>query len=248
MMEINPTDTQELQDALIDVRKRKRKKKIILIAIISAVVLTAFIIIWCSGHNYAAEQSKNEIAELKQQIEDLVNTPVVVDPVTPEIVHGILSSQITDISELASAEYLFTNAAKFTSSANSWLPSWMTEKSFIQKWDGCIKAGVSLENVAVSVSENVITISLPYPQILSYEVDYDSVEVLDEKNNVFNPISVDDKNKFDTETAETMKARAIENGLLEKAKQNVEKIITNLLMSSVDNIEDYEIEFVTLEE
>lgn len=247
-MDINAKDNLELQEALFEVRKKKLKKKAIFIAIVSAVVLAAFIIVWFVGHNYATKQSQNEIQELKQQIDDLVNTPVVVDPVTPEIVQGILSNEITEISELASAEYLFTNAAKFTASADSWLPSWITEKSFIQKWDGSIKAGVSLENIAVSITGNTITISLPQAKILSYEVNYDSVEVLDEKNNVFNPISIDDKNNFDTETSEAMKRRAIENGLLQKAQQNVEIIIANLLSSSIENIDNYEIKFETLEE
>ena len=66
---------------------------------------------------------------------------------------------------------------------------------------------------------------------------------MDEKNNVFNPISVDDKNNFDKETADEMKARAIENGLLEKAQKNAENIIKNLLMAAVENIQEYTIEF-----
>ena len=68
--------------------------------------------------------------------------------------------------------------------------------------------------------------------------------MLDEKNNVFNPISIDDKNKFDAETADAMKAKAIENGLLEKAQKNTETILSGLLRSSIENIGEYTIEFV----
>ena len=40
-----------------------------------------------------------------------------------------------------------------------------------------------------------------------------------------------------------MKARAIENGLLEKAQKNAENIIKNLLMAAIENIQEYTIEF-----
>ena len=160
----------------------------------------------------------------------------------------MLSDKTTEISELASAEYTFTNAAKFTDTAHIvQIFDWMTEKSFVQKWDGTIKAGVKLDNLKVSVKDKIITITIPRAEILSYEIDYDSVEVLDEKNNVFNPISIKDKTNFDAKTKEEMIARAIENGLLDKAQVYAENAISNLVTVSVKNIQNYKIEFVILE-
>ena len=247
MTEMTIKDT-DLQEALVQVRKNKMKKRLIVAGVCALVLLLIFGIMWLYGYNYSKNIMQKEIDTLKAQIEELTNTPVVVDPVTPEIVQSAISSQMSDISELASAEYLFTNAARFTDTKHIiGIFDWITKKSFVQKWDGSIKAGVKLEDISVHVSGNVITITLPRAEILSYEIDYGSVEVLDEKNNVFNPISVEDKAKFDEETAEEMKARAIANGLLDKAQENAENIIASFLLASVENIQDYTIEFIIAE-
>ena len=76
-------------------------------------------------------------------------------------------------------------------------------------------------------------------------MDEDAVEVLDETNNKFNPITVSDKVNFDAKTEQEMKDRAIENGLLEKAQKSAEKIIRNILISNPAVTEDYSIVFVT---
>lgn len=243
MTEMTIKDT-EWHEAVVEVRKRKMKKRLIVTGICVLALLLVFGSVWLYGYNYSKNIMQKEIDALKAQIEELINTPVVVDPVTPEIVQSVIASQMSDISELASAEYLFTNAARFTDTKHiAGIFDWITEKSFVQKWDGIIKAGVNLEKVSVRVSDNVIIITIPQAEILSYEIDYDSIEVLDEKNNVFNPISVEDKAKFDAATAESMKLRAIENGLLDRAQKNAENIIANLLLASVENIQEYTIEF-----
>lgn len=247
MTDITITDA-ELQEALVEVRKKKLKKRLIAAGVCAVLLILIFGATWLYGYNYSKNIMQKEIDALKAEIELLINTPVVVDPVTPEIIQSVLSSEMSDISELASAEYLFTNAARFTDTKHiAGIFDWITKKSFVQKWDGVIKAGVNLQNVAVSISGDTITITLPAAEILSYEIDYESVEVLDEKNNIFNPISVEDKANFDAETAEAMKARAIENGLLEKAQKNAENIIANLLTASIENIQEYNIVFAVAE-
>lgn len=244
MTDMNLKDI-ELQEALLEVRKKKIKRKLIVAGVCALVMIMLFGAIWMYGYNYSKNMMQKEIDALKAEIQHLVETPVVLDPVTPEIVQKVLSSEMSDISELASAEYLFTNAARFTDTKHIvGILDWITKKAFVQKWDGTIKAGIKLENITVSISDKVITITLPKAEILSYEIDYDSIEVLDEKNNIFNPITVEDKVNFDEETAEAMKERAIANGLLEKAQRNAETIIANLLLASVENIQDYTIKFV----
>ena len=112
-----------------------------------------------------------------------------------------------------------------------------------------IKAGVKLDLVTIEVKEdeNKIIVSVPAAEILSYEIDSDSVEVLDEKNNIFNNITVDDKVKFDAATEDAMKQRAIENGLLEKAQKNAENILLRLLQADPAIGSNYTIEFVVAE-
>ena len=148
---------------------------------------------------------------------------------------------------MATIEYLFTDAAEFRDSKQ--IKGWnipFTEKSFILKWDGVIKAGVKLDQVSIQINESdkKIIVALPPAEILSYSVNSDSVELLNEKDNIFNNISVSDKVGFDAKTEEAMKKRAIENGLLEKALENAKDILQRLIQADPAVNSEYVIEFV----
>lgn len=229
-----------------------KNKKLILFAVKAVVLLLLVVVVAVTMWRLDAKNEKlqKDNAELTQRIEELLNTPIVVEPITPKIELQKLYSKLNEIAELATMEYLFTDAAKFTDSKqiiNLAIP--FTEKSFTLKWNGVIKAGIeNLDDVKIDINEDEkkITISLPQVEILSYEVDTDSVQVLDEKNNIFNRITVDDKIRFDSETEDAMKERAIESGLLEKAQKNAENIIARLFLSDQELASYYTIEFVTI--
>lgn len=126
----------------------KAKRKLILIAAIFVLILLTVVAAWLYGRNQAKQNAEAEIAELKtmieeqkKQIQELIETPIVVSPVNPEIQLDIIYSEINEIGELATMEYLFTDAAEFTDSRQ--IKNWnipFTEKSFILKWDGVIKS------------------------------------------------------------------------------------------------------------
>lgn len=233
---------EEYLEALMEVKKRKKKEKIIFLSIIATIVVGLLIVIWAGGYNYSKKKSKAEIDKLKEYIEQLEETPIISEEVTSEIVMRSITENMADISELATAEYLFTNCDTFKDNKVSWLPNWVAGKSFTLKWDGIIKAGIDVSKISITVEESKIKVSLPRAEILSYEVDFNSVEVLEEKNGIFNHISLEDKVGFDQNTAEFMKLRAVGNGLMEKAQTNAENIIKNII-SSVENTENYTIEF-----
>lgn len=232
-------------------RKRQLKKKLIkaliLFAVVAAVMLVGIGAAWMAGH----DQSKDEREELEAEIARLValleDIPNLVDPVSPQIILDNVNKEIKEIGELATVEYLFTNAAKYTDSKQ--IKNWnipLTEKSFTIKWDGVIKAGVKVEEVMVELNEKdqKIIVTIPAAEILSYDTDEDSVEVLDETDNKFNPITVGDKVKFDAETEKEMKQRAIDNGILEKAQESAKKIINNILTAQTSISDNYVIEYI----
>jgi len=239
-----------IEEAIVEVRKKNKKKKLIIISVCSVLLLAVIFALWVSGYSYSKSKYEEKIEELRQEIKDMKEKPLAVEPITPEIVMKTLSDKTIDISELVTAEYAFTNAAKFTSTKHiAVLPESWTQKSFVQRWDGIIKAGINLKGVNVSISGKTITVEIPDADIISYEIDKDSVEILDEKNNVFNPITVKDKVNFDKETAYDMKAKAVKNGLLDRAQENAENTIENIIrvgigkLKNIQNIYDYEIVF-----
>lgn len=217
------------------------------------VIIIAFCALLC-GRRMAEKSAAAAIAELNsiieekdEQYQDLIENPILVTPITPKIELDVINSEIREIGELATVEYLFTDAAKFSDSKQ--IKDWnipFTEKSFILKWDGVIKAGVTVDQITVSINDEskTIIVSMPAASILSYSIESENVSVLDEQNNVFNPITITDKIKMDAKTENAMKERAIENGLLEKAQKNAENVITNLLKANPAITDAYEITFI----
>lgn len=252
---MEPMDTianqdESLQKEIIALAKKSRfKKKIFSVVALILLVVIAMLAAWVSGRNQTKDQIaelKAEIAAQKEMIDQLNESPMVVSKVAPRINLVDIQSEINNIGELATTEYLFTDAAEFSDSKQ--IKNWnipLTKKSFILKWSGVIKAGIELDKVTIEVdeSEKKVHVSVPTAKILSYSVDKDSVEVLDEKDNIFNNISINDKVQFDSKTEEAIKNRAIENGLLIKAQANAEDVLSRLILSDPVAHEDYTVEF-----
>ena len=101
-----------LREMLMDIcRQQPKKKKMILAACAVGVVLLLLIGIWAIGYGCANGKRAAEIERLNARIAELEETPTVVESIRPEIVQQVLSEKMSDIRELASAEYIFTNAA-----------------------------------------------------------------------------------------------------------------------------------------
>ncbi len=249
-------EKEELQQKLVRLtRISSLRRKLITSVVILVVVLAIVTAVWVSGYvqarrNDEAEILKleNTIAEKEKRIEELLNEPAVVNPVSPKISLEKVYSEVKNIGELATIEYLFTDAGKFSESSQ--IKNWnipFTEKSFILKWNGTIKAGIDIEKISIEVDESDkrIVVTVPQATILTYETDVNSTELLDEKNNIFNPVTIDDKLKFDIKTQEAITERAIENGLLEKAQDNAQDVLLRLLTFDPAIGNEYTIEFVT---
>lgn len=211
-----PGQDEALQKEIISIAKKNRlKKRIATIFAVALIIVIAVTAAWFFGRKQEKEKSNEEISELKaeieaqkEQIKQMNETPIVASAVAPRINLEIIHSEMNEIGELATTEYLYTDAAEFSDSKQ--IKNWnipLTEKSFILKWSGVIKAGVDLNKVTMDVdeSEKKVVVSIPCATILSYSVDNDSVEVLSEKDNIFNNITVNDKVKFDAKTEEAIK-------------------------------------------
>lgn len=162
----------------------------------------------------------------------------------------MIRSEIYDIGELATIEYLYTDAGKFENPKQLFgLNVPFTTKSFISKWDGVIKAGVKIDQIIVEINDvnKEIIVNMPKSAILSHEIEKESIETLDEKDGLFNPIKVDDIRAFDKVSKEAMEERAIENGILDKATENAKKIIEKLVNNDVVQEQGYIIEFKIIE-
>ena len=154
----------------------------------------------------------------------------------PQLSAVVLENRLAEISELASVTYTYTNMAQFENSSDFYgvtIP--FTTKRFILTYDGTIKAGIDLTKVRIDVSGNDVTVVLPEAEILSHEIDEESVEIFDEKTSIFNPFTftVEDFTAFQAEQKRDMAEKALQRGLLEEAGEKAENSIRLLLSAAL---------------
>lgn len=150
----------------------------------------------------------------------------------PQLSAVVLEGRLAEISELASVTYTYTNMAQFENSDDFYgmkIP--FTTKKFILSYDGTIKAGIDLGDVEIEVRDNDVTVTLPEAEVLSHEIDADSVEVFDEKTSIFNPFTIEDFTAFQAAQREVMEEKALQRGLLAQAREKAGNSVRLMLAS-----------------
>lgn len=231
---------------------QKKGKKFVVLIVVAAVVVIVLGIFY-KGYSSAKEKYEAAIKQLEEEVDRLSEPVAVYEEAAKEIDIAVINAEIRDIGELATIEYLYTDAGKFEDPAELFgkeIPFSFTTKSFIAKWDGSIKAGVDISKVTAEVNESVkkIVVHIPKAEILSHEVDDESIETLDEKDGLFNKLKIDDIRAFDANSKDAMEKRAIENGLLDKALENAKAIIRKLIDNDIVKELEYDITFEVIEE
>ena len=163
-----------------------------------------------------------------------------------KITETLLRQQMERVGELGTAKYYYTNMGKYENAkAINGVAIPFTNKSFIIAYDGIIKAGVDLQDVTIKLEKKKINITLPKAKILSHEVIKDSVVVYDEKNSIFNGLSISDVTDFEQSQNEIMEEKAEKNGILEEAEKNAKTTLKTIFeVFLLENKEDsYTIEF-----
>lgn len=231
------------------------KAKIIKWGIFALVLIAVLLAIFFKGHSSATEKYEDIVDDLKQQVADLQKqldnaASTWTDQPTKEITIDLIKSEIKNIGELATIEYLYTDAGKFEDVKQAWgvnIP--FTSKSFIMKWDGIIKAGINIEEIIIEINDvkKEIIVHIPKAEILSHEIDSESMEILDEKDGLFNKVTVENTVQFEATGKMAMEERAIENGILEKAFENAKEIIEKLVNNNVVQEQGYTINFKVIE-
>lgn len=118
-----------------------------------------------------------------------------------------------------------------------------TQSKYIYSYDIEIKAGFDFTEIEWDVNGSTIEVRLPEAKILSSEVDQDSLEVYHEDESIFRQISLEENNEAVAKLRETAVNDAIENGLLENARENAESILTSFF-AGVYDMDEYKIVFI----
>jgi len=140
-------------------------------------------------------------------------------------------TRIAHIRELALVKHNYTGVIgykDYKKFLNINVP--LTDKYFLLKYNGYIKAGVDFDRIKVNVeNDSTLHVSIPKPKILDTVIDEKSVEVYNESENAFNPIKISDYNEALIREKNVMVSDAIKQGILADATEQTKLVLTTLL-------------------
>ena len=107
-----------------------------------------------------------------------------------------------------------------------------------------IKAGIDLKEVtfAVNESDRAITVTLPKSRILDNNIPQETINVLEVKDGLFNPVTFTDYNQFISEEKKVMETRAIDLGVLTDADKEAKAIVEGFL-KAIPGMDGYTLTF-----
>lgn len=101
----------------------------------------------------------------------------------------LIFERLVNSNELTTVKYNYSNVLSIKDNLKFKdinIP--FTERVIILKYDGHIKAGVDLDKGKIKIHGKTLTITLPNATILDNIINEEDIEVLNEKDNIFNPL------------------------------------------------------------
>lgn len=159
-----------------------------------------------------------------------------------------IESQISEISELATIEYRYTNVGvldekKQFSFWNQKIP--FTGKCAVIVMDGTIKAGIDFSKVKVSTNnvKKTVTVAVPASTVLSNELDEGSMTVVTDEQSIFNKLTQEDHNNLRKQIKEKALDNVEKSNALSLADERAQLLIKDLI-ESIPNVKgNYEVKF-----
>lgn len=144
---------------------------------------------------------------------------------------SVIFEKIESISELSIMKYYYSDVIAFKD--NKKLKDFdipFTQKSFLIKYDGYIKAGIDADSIRIVTNdEDNIKLIIRNSKVLDHVIDEKSIFVYDEKSSLFNGLSINDV--FDQIVSEknNIEAKIMEKGFLREADKNLKTYLQNML-------------------
>ena len=202
-----------------------------------------FIVLLCCGIFFGTKYYYSKRIETVEVIREVEKEKIIEVEKEIQISGETIRASMSNIGKLCTAEYNYTHVEHVDSSREiNGFKIPFTTSMFIYSYDGTIMAGIDFTKIQIDKNDTkkVITVTLPDVGIISSDVDQDSFQLYDEKNNIFNPISVTDVTDSFADLKNSEEEKAIEKGLLDKARTNAITLVENFMRGSYD-VGDYEI-------
>ncbi len=159
----------------------------------------------------------------------------------PQVDVSYVTGKLDAISELTTAELTYTGMLQYQDGE---IPL-LTKKGFRMIYTATAKAGINFAGVDVKVTKEKVIVTLPQADILSVQVDSDSIQFYDEQYALFNPNEKTDITDTIARAEEDVYENMDVDGLKKKANNQTKELVTEFLK---DAIGDRELEVIFDEE
>lgn len=142
-----------------------------------------------------------------------------------------IEENILKLVELSTVKYNYTNIVEYEDKMQlSGITIPFTNKRFILKYSGYIKAGIDLSTIEVNLKDkNTVEVKMNKAEIFENVIPEEDVYFYDERDSVFNKLSFKELYVVLIQEKEKMKEEVIEKGILNDAEKNGTEAIKSLL-------------------
>jgi hypothetical protein len=147
------------------------------------------------------------------------------------ITSNTITERLSKISELSTSKYSYTNVLSIKDSKkfkDFSIP--FTEKSFLVKYSGYVKAGVDLNDIDVLINEKTVTLNLKKAKIFDHVINTDDLFVYDEKSSMFNKLSMQDMIYEISNEKGKVEVDLLKTGFLDEANTNAKLLLQGILL------------------
>ena len=209
----------------------------IYIAVTAAALVLAAILLLNYEINRRAEESETvktatTVAEKEKKDKVLISTS-----------SETIRDGLANMGVLITQEYYFTQVETYTKEKNIFIVI-PTRSGFTYSYDGNVVAGVDFGEINVKTDEDrkIITVDLPSSEIQSVNIDRDTFKIYSEKESLWNPLKLEDYNISLVDFEDSAKAKALENGILERSDAQAQKLVREFI-GSFPNAAGYTVVF-----
>ena len=144
--------------------------------------------------------------------------------------------ELKNIGELATQAGYFTIVQTIELSRKVLITIPGSTETYVFSYDGIVKAGMDFADIDVKVDDRAhqIRIRLPEIRILSVELDEDSFQQYSGGGNLLSQLTPAEVNEGREKVKEKARETAINNGILENARENAQVLIREFLSGGYD--------------
>ncbi len=142
-----------------------------------------------------------------------------------------LMERLEESSELTVEKSYYTGIVRFSEGT---VPL-INKNGFSMKYEAELDAGFELEDVTIEVTDNAVVVTVPKAEILSIDIDPDSLEFYDNKTSLFKTDRKEATKKALQEAEKDAEENASRKGVLEAADKRAEVIFKGILEGGVGN-------------